>query len=464
MFVAALVLALGALGWLNWQSVENLKAIESAINHTQDLQRVALQVTRLVADDIAGIAPITKEKLDEVTQLLSVVVNPSINLSEETPAKLKESLRILNAQDSDTRRAAATAVALVREVLYEETGAQARVLAGIGADVRAKANLVTAAVVVLPLLLLVGLWLLRHRIVRPLNDLKDLLSRLANGEFAPVYSEHPDPLLLPLFQNYNQMVTRLTELERAHFERAASLESEVRVATHALLQQQHALARGERLAAVGELSATVAHELRNPLASIQMTLTNLRRDVNEAGLVQRLDLVITEVQRITRLLNDLLTRSKHSPEPRRLLALGPAVRELLQLTGYQFPAHVKLRAKVPEDIACLMPADGLRQALLNLVLNSVHSLSGRAGEVIVQADTQNEVLRLSVRDNGPGFPETVLTNGIRSFASGREAGTGLGLAMVRRFVREMEGELRLSNLDPHGACVELVLPCCKQHG
>ena len=68
-------------------------------------------------------------------------------------------------------------------------------------------------------------------------------------------------------------------------------------------------------------------------------------------------------------------------------------------------------------------------------------------------------LQITVRDDGPGFPAELLEGGIRMFGAFREQGTGLGLAMARRFARDLGGELRLANIEPHGARATLVLPC-----
>jgi nitrogen fixation/metabolism regulation signal transduction histidine kinase len=80
-------------------------------------------------------------------------------------------------------------------------------------------------------------------------------------------------------------------------------------------------------------------------------------------------------------------------------------------------------------------------------------------QVLVGERDHHELLHRDLEDEGPGFPEEMLLAGVRPFATGRAEGTGLGLAMVRRFARDHDGELELANREPHGARATLRLPC-----
>jgi len=272
-----------------------------------------------------------------------------------------------------------------------------------------------------------------------------------------------DPILHPLFNNYNQLVMRLEELEQEHRSRADSLEQEVRAATTALLEQQRGLARAERLAATGELAASVAHELRNPLAGIQLALGNLRRDLDDSDMVGRLDLVIDELKRLVRLLNELLTMSRHVPETSCSIQLKILVLQLLTLTRYQLPQEVLLETRIPDELVCRLPEDRLRQALLNLILNASQAFKEGAGTVTISAHVEGTTLRITVEDNGPGFSSDALGSAPRPFFSTHEAGTGLGLALVHRFARDLGGRVELANRKPQGAVVTLILPDCVNH-
>lgn len=256
----------------------------------------------------------------------------------------------------------------------------------------------------------------------------------------------------------NALVSRLQELEAEHRDREHTLEQRVREATEALLAQSRELSRAERLAAVGAVSAGLAHELRNPLAGIQLACSKLHQKMGDGEQSVRIAAVITDLKRINNLLTNQVDAARHAPEVLVKVRIGKVVDELLALVRYQVPPGIALEARVSDALQCVLPVAGLRQALLNLLLNAVQVL-GDAGQIVVAVNREHDRVVIRVSDDGPGFPEDMLRVGIRPFATGRAGGTGLGLAMVRRFVRDLDGDLELANRSPHGAQVILRLPC-----
>jgi len=299
---------------------------------------------------------------------------------------------------------------------------------------------------------------LHFRILHPLNDLKELLQRLTETNYTPITTDHLDPLLLPVFNSYNEMVKHLAELEEANRLHAQSLQQEVRLATQTLLEQQHSLARADRLAVIGELAAELAHEIRNPLAGIQMAFSNFRREIEGSDQLERLDLIDSELKRMARLLNDMLSQSRHSPESPTAFDVATLIRELVALTRYQIAESIHLEIDAPTLLPVHLPEDGLRQALLNLILNAADALEENSGLIRIKARKGHQGLQIDVLDNGTGFSRDMLEHGIRPFRTSRQCGTGLGLAMVQRFVKDVDGAIKLTNWQPHGACVSLLLP------
>jgi len=458
-FTLSLLAALGVLALFTWSDYDRIESVRARVNRTRLLQASEIVLKDAQLELATGAFRGGADRFSEVRRQLGQIPVLGGPLGPVMKDRLGQLEQLLALADTQPGIAVPRALSMVGELLNRETTIQTDLLEGVRSDMRLERRIAGAALIGFPGLLMLVLWSVRQRIIRPIANLRALLSRLSEGDFAPVSLVGIDPLLLPLFENYNQMVTRLEQLEQVNRTRTLSLEHEVRAATSTLLKQQQTLARTERLAAAGEVSAALAHELRNPIAGIHVTLSNLRADLDDPALQQRIDLVIAELQRITRFLNNLLQQSSHVPEVRRLVDVGAMVQELATLIRYQLPPHVKLVVDVPNDLQCRLPEDGVRQALLNLVLNAVEASQSSAGEVVLQVQRIERNVCFRVLDDGPGFAEEMLSGGVRPFVTSRESGTGLGLAIVKRFARDLGGELSIANRSPRGACVTMSLLC-----
>jgi signal transduction histidine kinase len=347
------------------------------------------------------------------------------------------------------------ALKLMSSTLDNETLQREELLEDVSRDTQTE---LYVALAIFLTILIIAVLFLRYRILHPLNDLRELLQRLTEENFTPITTDHLDPLLLPVFLSYNEMVRHLAELEDANRLHAQSLQQEVRLATQALLEQQYSLARAERLAAIGEVAAELAHEIRNPLAGIQMAFSNLRHEITGSDQLERLDLINAELKRMTRLLNDMLDQSRHSPEVSNSLDLSVLISDLVTLTRYQIAESIHLEIDAPSSLFVHLPESGTRQALLNLILNAADALEGNPGTICVKVYTNKQGLCIAVLDDGSGFSKDMLEHGIRPFHTSRKRGTGLGLAMVQRFVKDVGGTISLANQATHGARVSLLLP------
>jgi signal transduction histidine kinase len=455
--------ALAGLVAVSWRSLERIQPVQAHLAHIGRIQDVGLRMEETLFDGLRGarIDPADLARLrHDVEALVALDVHP------QTRERLRQVMGRLDRAQANPVEVLSEALAELREVMAWERERHDRLLAEVARDNATELRLAVALLVALPLVGGVALVLLRRRVKHPLDDLGDLLVRLAARDYRPVSDTTLDAaagLVQPVFRSYNELVSRLQALETEHRDRERSLEREVRQATEALLAQSRELARAERLAAVGAVSAGLAHELRNPLAGVQMACTKLQRKLADPEQATRIQAVIGELKRINSLLTAKVDAARHAPETPEPLHLRALVDDFLGLVRYQVPEGVALEAQIPADLACVLPPAGLRQALLNLVLNAAQAV-GERGRVTVTAEREDRSLVLGVSDDGPGFPEQTLLAGIRPFATGRAGGTGLGLAMVRRFTREHDGELELANLEPRGARVVLRLPCAEPGG
>ncbi|MGD8726142.1 MAG: ATP-binding protein [Gemmatimonadales bacterium] len=440
-----------------------------AVRDLQRLDRIhvrmqlALQLHRLSIGLVSAVVDRSGATIDTVTlrslsaDIAELTAFPD-GRDTQTMERLTELRGLFENQAPLTEARLTRALQIARELTTADLAAQERLFESTRRDAEVELQLTLAIMAALVMLSTLGWWIVHRRFLKPLEDLRELFTLLANSDFRAVATEHIEPILIPLFQNYNYLVTRLQTLEQDHQSRARSLQDEVRRATQALLEQHRSLADAERLAVVGEMAAGVAHELRNPLAGISMSLGNLRQDVADPDVVERLDAIVAEIDRVTRLLGQYLATARHAPEPPRSVDIAALIGDLLELLRYQVPEHVTLHSQVPKSLPCTLPRDRIRQVLLNLVLNAVQALDQTPGSVVIDAHRNGERLHISVTDEGPGFPPEQLAAPARAFVTRREAGTGLGLVMVRRFVEDLGGELQLQNREPHGARITLMLP------
>lgn len=457
--LALLCSVLAVLCGTIWRNLDRMDRVQSYVGYSHRIQDAGLSLQQALVDVISG-GVLRAAQLERIAVKIRALANEDAHLSPQTPEKLRKVINSLaNADEESEDNGKAQlfdALREMHEILDAETDQREKVLEEVSREALAELGLAT---LILVAILLLTWFFLRRRILNPLHDLRQLLLNLAKEDFTPIATDHLDPLLVPVFNSYNDMVRHLGELEETKRMYAQSLEAEVRNATQALLEQQRSLASAEKLAAVGELAAGLAHELRNPLAGIQMSCANLRKEIADPDQCERLDLIGGELKRMTRLLNELLDQGRQTPPASTDFNLAALVKELIALTRYQIPEQIALTYDVPDDLICHLPSCGLRQALLNLILNAAQALENSPGKVHLVARRENGIARIEVSDDGPGFNEDILKHGIRAFSTSRIRGTGLGLAMVQRFARDLGGRIELSNRWPHGANVRLILPC-----
>lgn len=459
--VLAVLIALVVVAWLGLMRVE---PVQANLNDLGMLGDLGLNMEQVLLNGMHGKDQIDATDITTLSASLDTAIGRGGYLNSKTPERLGAIAALLSDAGSDRVDTLSRALAELRAVLSGEREDLDRLMDKVARDTRAELDLAVVLLLILPLLGGLALLMLRTRVQRPLAGLGELLARLAENNYRPVNEEvlrGSAAIVQPVFRSYNELVHRLRSLEAEHRDREHTLEQEVRRATGALLTQSRQLARSERLAAVGAVAAGLAHELRNPLAGIQMACAKLQRALVDSDQSARLEAVVGELKRLNRLLSERVDAARHAPESLRSVNLKHTVDEFLSLARYQVPMSVRLVSSLPPDLVCRLPEGGLRQALLNLVLNAAQCMEGDEGEVVIDARRQGEAVVLSVSDTGPGFPPGMLSIGVRAFASGRLGGTGLGLAMVRRFTEDVNGGLELSNRVPRGARVTLRMPCLR---
>ena len=227
-----------------------------------------------------------------------------------------------------------------------------------------------------------------------------------------------------------------------------------------LRRQQQEVLRAEHLAAVGRLAAGVAHEVRNPLATIKLLVEGaLRREEPRPLSREQLTVLYGEAARLERTVQEFLDFAR----PPRLQRRPTDLREVIEQAAALVRAraqrqHVRLLAPLPAaPVPAVVDPGQLGTVLVNLLLNALDALPG-GGSVEVSLEPGPAEVTLAVRDSGPGFPPDVLGQLFTPFLSSKPTGTGLGLCICRRVVEDHGGRLVVANRPEGGACVSIVLP------
>jgi signal transduction histidine kinase len=254
---------------------------------------------------------------------------------------------------------------------------------------------------------------------------------------------------------------------------------ESRIAYERLAASFDRTKEAERLAAMGQLSASLAHEIRNPLASLKGSLPILTRDINEGDPRQEfVEIVQKELQRLEELTGQFLNYAKPPSPSWAQDDLNAVVKGVVQLVERQAQRHgVRIETGLADHLPFTrMDSSRMRQVVLNLALNSIEAMPdggvlrfttrpepppqsstlGHAGDSPVE--TADGAVVLVVEDTGPGIAPELRAHLFEPFVSTKEKGTGLGLAVVYQAVELHKGSIEVDAAPEGGARFSLKLP------
>ncbi len=223
---------------------------------------------------------------------------------------------------------------------------------------------------------------------------------------------------------------------------------------------QEKIERDRRLAAIGEMSARIAHEIRNPLGSLTLFLSIIEAECKDMERCQKpLKYLASSVENMDRLITELLDFSKPMEPEIETVKLVEAVSDCLAMVARAAEIkNVKIEATSDENLEVKADSILLKRALLNLILNAL-DIVGKDGKIkILARKTGFDKVAISVIDNGPGMSAEVKKDIFEPFYTTRQQGTGLGLSIVRRIAEAHEGSVRVHSLPGAGAAFSLIIP------
>ncbi len=303
-----------------------------------------------------------------------------------------------------------------------------------------------------------GAWLIARGLARPVRRLADAMTVVGTGQLDhPVETSSRDELG-DLARAFSRMTTNLRQ-SRADLVR---LNHELEAKIAQLEHTQTQLVQSEKLASIGQMSAAIAHGLRNPLASLRAAAQVVRRHPTSPASTEHLDAIIEEVDRLDRRISHLLSFSRPAP----FHPLQENVARLLEGVLGSFAELARARGvELQMDVAPLLPpvrVDPMQveQALVEIVSNALDAMP-QGGRLRISASSNGSTADASgvvieIGDTGPGIPEQVLPSVCEPFFTTRQDGTGLGLAIAKRYIEQNGGDLEISSR-PGGTTVRIRL-------
>ncbi|MCG8567494.1 MAG: ATP-binding protein [Desulfobacterales bacterium] len=226
------------------------------------------------------------------------------------------------------------------------------------------------------------------------------------------------------------------------------------------LKLEEKLRQAEHLSAIGEMTAGVSHEIRNPLGIIKSSAQLMKKKMDKLDAGTHIpDIIVEESQRLDRIITDFLDFARPRKADFRATHLEEVLtKNLSYLSPQMEDAKIQVHTHFDHDLP-LIDADPtlLYQAFLNILLNAFQA-SGEEGDVFISARYENEQVKISFRDSGDGIQEDLLKKIWTPFFTTKDSGTGLGLGIVKNIIEAHMGTITIDNAAPCGAVVEIALP------
>ena len=224
------------------------------------------------------------------------------------------------------------------------------------------------------------------------------------------------------------------------------------------------LFHAEKLASLGQLASGMAHEIRNPLSAIKMSLQSLSREMNTTPMREkRFGIALSEVDRLEKLVQGILNFAKPTPLILQNVDIHIILNNTLRLLHEELISkNIQIEKNYSVDLPTITAdQDKLSQVFLNLFLNAIQALD-RYGKIhlTTQMTSKNarEMVQIDISDDGPGIPKGNWENIFNPFFTTRAEGTGLGLTNSLKFVEQHDGIIEVKSKKDHGTTFSVLLP------
>jgi len=308
----------------------------------------------------------------------------------------------------------------------------------------------------------------RRLVLRPVREMVKATERIGRGDLLALVPVFQEDEMGRLASSFNEMADSLAKARAERLELLNSLERQVEERTEALKAAQAQLIQTEKLASLGQLSASIAHEINNPLAGILTFSKLLIRNVEEGGdpaklresILKTLRLIERETDRCRGIVRNLLDFARQRPLVLSDVDVNKALDEALSLLNHKIEMQqIVLEKKLGPKVLVSADFGQLRQAFVNILLNACDAMP-EGGRLAVSTGLlpDGKRVEISFRDTGPGIAPENLGRIFDPFFTTKEMGTGLGLSVVYGIVQKHGGDMKADSRPGAGTTMRIRLP------
>jgi two-component system NtrC family sensor kinase len=307
-------------------------------------------------------------------------------------------------------------------------------------------------------------------VTHPIRLLSETVASFAQGNFQKAIVMDRRDEIGRLVNGFTQMAAKLRKAYGDLEGKVKASNTELEKAYYLLKQRQEQLIRSEKMAALGQLSAGVAHEIRNPLTSIKIFIQTLEKEIDlDENQREDFRIIKKEIDRLKEIVVRFLTFARPEEPQFQALDLSALTEDVLNLLSARIQNNgIRLEVCLSPD---LPPVQGdpkqLDQVLLNLLLNAIEAMPKGGtlrvfSRVKIAPETQNEFFQLWIQDTGPGISEPERGYLFDPFFTTKEGGTGLGLSIAYAIVQKHYGNIEVESEVGKGSSFILSLPLAKE--
>lgn len=285
--------------------------------------------------------------------------------------------------------------------------------------------------------------LIAEKYTEPIKKVAEASKRIARGELVKIRNKNRKDEIGTLIESYNEMVDKLAERE----------------------ELQEKLKKSEQLSIIGQLSSGIAHEIRNPLNFLSLSIGHIKERISETeiggkeDLLKLLDNITKEIYRVNELIHNFLLLGKKITLNKEWVPFETMISEALEILKDKIRSGIFIEVANSdgnEYIYC--DREYMRLCLINLIVNAIQAITAEKGQIRIEYGREDSFSFINVIDSGEGIPESELERVFEPYYSTKKLGIGLGLTITKKFVEEHGGTIEIKSAQDKGTKITIRIP------